>query len=156
MYLRSILCSIITVSVTVSVFVLLSSFEYEETVTVITTGPDIEKTTTETPQEIVSTFTVPLESGNYLECTKTKSIDCITPGSRKLVTHKRHRSKNGVSGETSIIVSVKKKYNQPIIYYNYPSSSKIPKPVLSSPGKQFQILWHVSISAIQLHHYQTI
>ena len=116
---------IIAVSVIVSALIMFATFEYEEyeeTVIVTTLGQPAEITTTSSPTETHSTFMVPLDSGNYLECTKTTSINCITPGSRKISSHRKYHSRSGGLKETSIIVSIKKKFNQPIVYYNFPSS----------------------------------
>ena len=112
---------IIAISIVVSAIIIFSTYEYEEIVTVTTTD-HVEITTTSSPEDPVSTFTVPLKSGNFLECTKTTSINCISPNSRKILNRKKHYVKNSSLRETSVVVSIKKKYNQPIIYYNFPNS----------------------------------
>ena len=118
---------IITGSILAAIVVTVSlmyTLEWEETTIIEADQQEID-IETETPSTAntmptVETFTVPLNSGSYLECTKTTSINCNSPKSRKIKTaHHPHRSKNGVLRETHVSVTISKKYNQPIVYYTY-------------------------------------
>ena len=121
---------IVLVTIFTTIVVVLSLFyatEWEETTIIETEEQEINLDSE--PDSIVTTaasktYTVRLESGDYLECLHANRIDCRSPKSRKVISHRKYHSKSGVLKETKVSVRVNKKYNQPVIYYMY-SSTKV-------------------------------